>query len=165
MIKHPKFLSLLFLLLVCCSFYTCKKDEQSSVSSFLTQGTWSLALTQRFQYVNQALIKTDTVNIGCPLDQKLTFNKDNTFTFTNYNCKTGNLNGKWNFSTDMLYLNTDQVITINTQKKQNPAHIINLGQYSLIFDAGDVYVYGNANTAYSKTDTAVIYRYGFIHSR
>lgn len=163
--QYPKLLLLLFLLITCCAFNSCKKDNQSSVSSFLTQGTWNLALTQRFKYVNQTLVNTDTVNVGCTLDQKLTFNKDNTFTFKGFNCKTGNLNGKWNFSPDMLYLNTDQSITINTKGKQNPARIINLGQYSLVFDAGDVYVYGNANTVYLKTDTVVIYRYGFIHSK
>jgi hypothetical protein len=165
MIKHPKLLFLLFLPLACCIIYSCKKDEQSSVSSFLTQSTWNLALTQRFKYFNQSLVKTDTVNAGCPLDQKLTFNKDNTFTFTNYNCKTGNLNGKWNFSPDMLYLNTDQVITKNTKGKANPARIINLGQYSLIFDAGDITIYGDTSTTVKKTDTATIYRYGFIHSK
>ncbi len=164
--QHPKLLlPVFFLLMSCCAFYSCKKDNQSSVSSFLTQSTWNLALTQRFKYVNQALIKTDTVNIGCALDQKLTFRKDNTFTFTNYNCKTGNLNGNWSFSPDMLFLNTDQSITKNSKGIQNPAHFINLGQYSLIFDAGDVYVYGNENTYYKKTDTVVVYRYGFIHSK
>lgn len=164
--QHPKlFLSILFLLLSFCVLTSCKKDNQSSVSTFLTQSTWNLALTQRFKYVNQVLIKTDTVNVGCTLNQKLTFNKDNTFTFEGFNCKTGNLNGKWNFSPDMLYLDTDQVITLNSKGKQNPARIINLGQYSLIFDAGDVYVYGNAGTAYSKTDTVTVYRYGFIHGK
>ncbi len=159
MIKGVKLLFLLISLIIYCGINSCKKSSQSSISSFLTQRLWNLALLQRYKYVNESLVKTDTINTVCALNQTLLFKADNTYNFGNYNCKAGALNGNWSFTPDMLYLNLNSVISQTSKdSKPNVARIINLGQYSLVFDAGDV------NIPHAKTDTVVIYRYGFIHS-
>lgn len=145
-----------------CALVTnsCKKNStQSSVSNFLTQSSWNLALLQRFKYINQSLVKTDTLQTGCALSQRISFNADKTFTFSNYGCQAAMLNGKWSFTADQLYLNLTPAITKNFNNLHNLARINNLGQYSLIFDAGDI------NTNPTKLDTVVIYRYGFIHGK
>ncbi|MVN21516.1 hypothetical protein [Mucilaginibacter arboris] len=162
MTRNSKLLLLLILLIAVFAVNSCKKDEQSSISDFLTRSTWNLALLQRFKYVNEALVKTDTIQAGCTLNQTLLFNADNTYNFNNYSCKTGLLSSTWSFTPDMLYLNLNSVISQTSptfSSKQNVARIINLGQYSLSFDAGDV------NIVHKPTDTVVIYRYGFIHSK
>lgn len=159
MIKKSKVL-LLFILLCVLAVNSCKKDDaQSSISNFLTQSPWNLALLQRFKFVNQALVHTDTIQPACALNQRISFNKDQTFTFSNYGCQTATLNGKWSFTPDQLYLNLTPAVTQNFNNLRNLARINNLGQYSLIFDAGDI------NTSPKPTDTVVIYRYGFIHSK
>ena len=159
MIKTLKLLLLLVLLLTCLGVNSCKKDEQSSISTFLTRSTWNLALLQRFKFVNEQQVKTDILQASCTLDQRLTFNADETFTFSNFGCKTGVLTGTWSLTPDRLYFTTNSVLTQNSKGESNVALIYNLGQYSLVFEAGDI------NTAHSKTDTVVKYRYGFIHSR
>ncbi len=151
---------LLFILLCAFAVNSCKKDNsQSSISTFLTQSPWNLALLQRFKYVNQSLVKTDTLQVGCALNQRISFNADKTFIFSNYGCQTAKLNGGWSFTSDQLYLNLTPAITKNFNKLNSLARINNLGQYSLIFDAGDI------NTNPKPTDTVVVYRYGFIHSK
>lgn len=161
MLKNTKLLFLAMLFTVFAA-NSCKKDStQTSISTFLTRSEWNLALTQRFKYVNESLVKTDTLQSACTLNQRLLFKTDNTYTFSNFNCQTSNVNSTWSFTPDLLYLNLNSEISQTSSskdKKQTAARIINLGQYSLVFDAGDV------NIAHTKIDTVVIYRYGFIHS-
>jgi len=162
MTRNSKPLLLLILLIAIFAANSCKKDDQTSISDFLTQSTWNFALLQRFKYVNEALVKTDTLQTGCSLNQTLKFNTDNSYNFNNYGCKTGVISSTWSFTPDMLYLNLNSVISQTSatfSSRQNVARIINLGQYSLSFDAGDV------NLVHKPTDTVVIYRYGFIHSK
>ena len=136
----------------------CKKDDtQSSLSAFLTRLPWKLVLKQRFAYVNSVLVRTDIIQPSCAISQSLTFTKDNNYTYQNYACAKGTITAPWTFTSDNLYLNLNSVISVSSSNKQNVAHIINLGQYSLSFDVGDV------NLLRGATDSVIIYRYGFIH--
>lgn len=150
------------ILLACIAFNSCKKNDQASLTDFLTQKPWKLALKQRLVYINSALVKTDTLESACKLSQTLTFNRNGNYTYQNYACTTGNINAAWSFTSDYLYLNLNSVISVTSPtsvvpSKQNVARIINLGQYSLIFDAGDI------NTVHKITDSVIVFRYGFIH--
>lgn len=155
MIRNLKLL--LLILLIALAFNSCKKESTNSLTTFLTQRPWKLALLQRFAYVNNTLVKTDTLQGNCALTQTLTFKTDNNYTYQNYACKTGTVNAPWSFTADYLYLNLNSVITLNSAKAQSAARIITLGQYSLVFDAGDI------NTVYTKTNSVIIFRYGFVH--
>lgn len=162
MIKKPKIFFLPILLLLCFSVNSCKKNDLVSIKDFLTRQPWKLALKQRLAYVNNALVKTDTLENNCKLGQTLNFNNNGNYSYQNYKCTNGSINAAWSFTPDNLYLNLNSAIstttpTITTPSKQNVARIINLGQYSLIFDAGDV------NIARKAPDSVIIYRYGFIH--
>ncbi len=162
MIKRPKIFFLPILLLVCFAINSCKKNDLVSIKDFLTRQPWKLALKQRLAYVNNALVKTDTLESNCKLSQTLNFNNNGKYTYQNYSCANGSLNSAWSFTPDYLYLNLNSVISVttataNNPSKQNVARIINLGQYSLIFDAGDI------NTIHKITDSVIVFRYGFIH--
>lgn len=156
---------LFILVLACFALNSCKKEDQNSLSLFLTQKPWKLALKQRFAYVNSVLVKTDTLENTCTLTQTLTFKTDNNYTYQNYTCKNTTVNAPYTFTADQLYLNLNSVISVsaiktaNKQPPQNVARLINLGQYSLIFDAGDV----NLTPVNKLTDSVIIFRYGFIH--
>jgi hypothetical protein len=150
-------LLLLFILVIAFAVNSCKKDEQSSLKNFLTERPWKFALLQRFAYFKNVLITTDTLQGNCSLNQKLTFKTDNTYTYENFVCKPGTINKQWSFTPDRLYLNLNSDITLNSKGGQSAARIITLGQYSLVFDAGDI------NTPYTATDSVIIFRYGFIH--
>lgn len=157
MIKKLHFLFLPVLLFTCVAINSCKKSDQTSLTNFLTQRPWKLALKQRLAYVNNALVKTDTLESNCKLSQTLTFNTNKSYTYLNYVCKSDAINAQWSFTPDYLYLNLNSIISINSTKAQNVARIINLGQYSLVFDAGDI------NTPHKTTDSVIVFRYGFIH--
>lgn len=166
MTKKLNFLLLFFLLISCLTINACKKEDQSSLSLFLTQKPWKLALQQRFAYVNSILVKTDTLQTKCALTQTLIFKINNSYTYQNYTCDPNNkIDARWSFTSDQLYLNLNSVISVSAIKTannlapQNVARIINLGQYSLVFDAGDV----NVIPKNRLTDSVIIYRYGFIH--
>ncbi|RYE29999.1 MAG: hypothetical protein EOP42_13120 [Sphingobacteriaceae bacterium] len=152
---HLKFLTVL--LLACFTFSACKKNDRASLTDFLTQKPWKLALKQRLAYLNNALVKTDTLESNCQLSQTLTFNNNGNYTYQNYACANRNVSAGWSFTPDYLYLNLNSIISINSDKAQNVARIINLGQYSLVFDTGDI------NLTRKATDSVIVFRYGFIH--
>lgn len=156
MTRNSKLL-FLFILLIVLAFNSCKKESTNTLSTFLTQKPWKLALLQRFVYVKNSLVKTDTLQNNCALTQTLTFKTDNNYTYQNYVCTTGTINAPWSFTADYLYLNLNSIITVNSAKAQSPARIITLGQYSLVFEAGDI------NTTYTKTDSVIVFRFGFVH--
>lgn len=157
MMKKLYFLFLLAMLFTCLTINSCKKSDQTSITDFLTQRPWKLALKQRLAYVNNSLVKTDTLESTCKLSQTLTFNTNKNYTYQNFACTNGTVSAPWSITPDYLYLNLNSVISINSAKAQNVARIINLGQYSLVFDAGDI------NIIHKPTDSVIVFRYGFIH--
>lgn len=132
---------------------SCKKDNNDQLSYFLTNGPWSLASQQVFHFVGDTLKRTDTINLACT--QKVTFNKDNTSQYLNYNCTSNSGNGKWQLNTDNLTLQSPIIFGKDTLF--NNAQIINLGQYSLVLQTG------STGAFYTSKTVRQITRYGFIH--
>ncbi len=160
--KKLQFLFFLAILFFCLAINSCKKSDQTSITDFLTQRPWKLALKQRLVYINNSLVRTDTLENACKLSQTLTFNTNKNYTYQNFACANGAINAPWTFTSDYLYLNLNSKISVTSAtstvpSRQNVARIINLGQYSLIFDVGDV------NTVHKTTDSVIVFRYGFIH--
>jgi hypothetical protein len=157
-------------LLVVISMVTnsCKKESKTDlVSSLLTHGAWQLASVMVFNYVGAGVLPTDTLNTNCSLKQVFTFNSNNTCNYTNFACISQTKQGNWALSSDDLYLMsnmscTDTVKGSNgtatlTDMPFNNAQIVNLGQYSLVIQTGDV------STYYTATTKRVIVQYGFVH--
>jgi hypothetical protein len=143
---------------------SCKKDNNDTVSYFLTSGSWQLASVTRQTFVGDTLKKTDTLNTTCSLTQILQFKTDNSCTYTNYHCLTQSSTGKWSISSDNLGLQTT-LSAMDTLKGATvsvtafgSAQFENLGQYSLVLRTGYTSVY------YTSKTPRVIYRYGFVHS-
>jgi hypothetical protein len=147
---------------------SCKKESQTElVSSLLTHGTWQLASVMVLNYLGSTQLPTDTLNTNCSLKQVFQFNSNNTCTYTNFACISQSTQGSWSLTNYDLYLTsnmacTDTVPGTNglkqvTSKPFNNAQIINLGQYSLVIQTGDI------STYYTATTKRVIVQYGFVH--
>ena len=154
-------LLLLLILVIAFAANSCKKDEtKTSITTFLTRAPWKFALKQRFAYVDNVLVKTDTIEENCNLTQTLTFKADNTYTYVNYACTPDTISSTWSLAYNNVYIYLNSQISYNSDQKENIARFVNLGQYSLSFDAGDV----STGTVTTKTgDSVIVYRYGFIH--
>ncbi|NCD70723.1 lipocalin family protein [Mucilaginibacter agri] len=143
---------------------SCKKDNQDSISNFLTVSPWQLASVQVSTYVGSSLIETDTLNTNCSLKQTFTFSTDKSCSYQNFICRDTTNKGTWALSDDKLTLNAAMVcrdtVTGGRDTTDSPfrnAQIVSLGGYSLVLQTGDV------NSYYTSTQTRVIKRWGFIH--
>ena len=165
--KYKYLLIFLVGLLVTSAFInSCKKDNVGTIKSLFTGNTWQLASVMRFNFVGDTLKTTDTLNTTCDTTQLFTFNADNTCTYTNFNCKPQpTAKGKWSLSTDQLFLMSDitcqDTIThtqpnVHTSQPFIQAKIINLGQYSMILQTGNLDVY------YPPNEKRVYTVYGFV---
>jgi hypothetical protein len=155
-------LSLLGLLLAGMLANSCKKDAQATVESLLSRGTWQLASITVDNYVGSSKISTDTLNTLCLFNQSFTFNTDFSCNYKYFACFDQNVNGTWKLSDDKLTLQSNitckdtlNKVTITSKPFAN-ARILNLGQYSLVMETGDLSSY------YLSTDKRHIKRYGFI---
>jgi hypothetical protein len=160
--KHP-LLFLIGLILINLLSNSCKKDTQGTVQSLLARGTWQLASVLVYNYVGSNNTSTDTLNTDCANNQTFTFNADNTCSYLNFSCIKQVTTGTWQLSQDNLTLESTMmchdtvrttVDTITTPFRN--ARIINLGQYSLILETGDI------NGGFLPTDKRHIKRYGFV---
>jgi hypothetical protein len=160
--------TLYFLLagLIIVSFFinSCKKTDNSNIPNLLTTGVWQLASLEVDHYVGDSRMSTDTLNTNCDTTQLFTFNKDNTCTYTNYSCKhQPTAKGTWSLTSNKLYLSSDMMVqdTTATGKSQPflAVQIVNLGQFSLVFNTGDIGAY------YTATQMRTIKRYGFIRQK
>ena len=143
---------------------SCKKDSQSTVESLLARGTWQLASVMRLNYIGGTNVSTDTLNTTCLLSQTFTFGTDNTCTFQNFSCISQAAKGSWLLSDDKITLlstlsakDTLAGATVTATPFQT-ARIVNLGQYSLVLETGDLSSY------YLSTDKRHVKRYGFIRN-
>ncbi|QKJ31535.1 lipocalin family protein [Mucilaginibacter mali] len=147
---------------LCLVVNSCKKDNSGTVENLLARGTWQLASVTRFNYIGGTNVSTDTLNTKCGLTQSFTFVNDNTCTFRNFSCIEQSATGQWQLSEDKLTLISslsckDTLAGANvTAKPFVNARIVNLGQYSLIIETGDLSSY------YLSTDKRHIKRYGFV---
>lgn len=144
---------------------SCKKDTQSSVEALLARGSWQLASVQVFNYVGGSNTSTDTLTTDCSYGQIFTFNNtDSSCTYNDYACIKQNAKGTWHLSDDKLTLKSTLSVqdTSGTKTITNlpfqTARIVNLGQYSLILETGDLSSY------FLPTDKRHVKRYGFIRN-
>jgi hypothetical protein len=158
------FLFLPLLIITSMGVNSCKKDSQlSSIQTLFTSGTWQLASEVAFNYLGSNQLATDTLNTDCDSTQLFTFPNNTTCTYTNYGCVGQKVTGSWSLSTDALYLMTNltfkQSGDTTTVKPFTYCKIVNLGQYSMVLQAGDISVYP------SPTTRRKIYQYGFVRQK
>ena len=166
--KQKKIFFLTILLVTGLLINSCKKSNQSTVQLLLTRSPWQLASVLVYNYLGSSQVgTTDTLNTKCDSTQIFTFNSNNTCTYTNFECiPQKKSTGNWTLSTDQLTLISNLQCTdtlkggnidpLPSKPFQN-AKIINVGQYSLVLQTGDV------NTFYSPTTKRRIMQYGFVH--
>jgi hypothetical protein len=168
--KNKKLLFLLtiaFLAATGLIINSCKKDTQDSVQTLLTRGKWHLASVLVYNYVGSSQVgKTDTLNTNCDSTQIFSFNTNNTCTYSNFECIPQKSSGNWTLSSDQLTL-ISNMTAIDTLiggkvdalpgKPFQSAKIVNLGQYSLVLQTGDI------NTFVTATTKRRIVQYGFVH--
>ena len=147
------------LLLINLVSNSCKKQNETTISSLFSDGSWQLASI--LVTTTDSLIQvTDTLNTTCGSSQIFTFNADNTCTYTNFDCITQTTTGHWSLSKDQLTLSSDMVCADTTKAgKSQPfanAQVYNVGQYSLVLQTGN---YNVIPTTINKT---TVVRYGFI---
>ena len=159
--KLPLFI-VLGLVLINLLSNSCKKEARTTVEDLFTSSKWQLASVVSTVYLGEAIVSTTTLNTTCDSTQILALNKDNTCTYTNFDCLPQKSAGTWSLSSDKLTLYADMSARDTTAKGSskpfNGARIINLGQYSMVLDAGDV-------QDYSATKPRKVVRYGFVRQK
>jgi hypothetical protein len=153
---------LLLALLVCLLYNSCKKDKQNNIDALFYSGPWEVSSIRVFNYIGDTQQPTDTLNTDCDLKQIFTFRNDNTCTYTNYSCREQNATGRWSLSRDKLYLISDIVCDTSATGSIKPfenTRIVNLGQYSLVVQTGDL------QSNYTPTQRRRIVQYGFIRQK
>jgi hypothetical protein len=145
---------------------SCKKDNTSSVTIFLTHAPWQLASVQVINRLGTSTVSIDTLNLNCNNAQVFTFNTNNTCTYTNFECIPQSSSGSWSLSSDQLIINSNMLCADTLiggtpdPSKSMPfklTSINNLGQYSMILQTGDV------NIFITPTTRSRIVQYGFVH--
>jgi hypothetical protein len=142
---------------------SCKKDDQSSIEELLSSGPWELASLRVFNYVGDTQQPTDTLNTDCTLKQVFTFNTDKTCSYANYSCEEQRATGSWSLSKDRLYLVSDirckDTSVAGSSQPFTNTKIVNLGQYSLVVQTGDL------QSNYPANQRRRIVQYGFIRQK
>jgi hypothetical protein len=162
--KKRHLLLLLSGMLVALVINSCKKDNQTAIKSLFTGGTWQLASVTATNYTGNTETSTETLNDSCSTTQFFTFNADNTCTYTNFDCITqAPPSASWTVTPNQLFLNANVVCKDTTAAGSSipfaNAQIINLGQFSLILQTGDI------APNYSLTKKRRIVQYGFIRQK
>ncbi|MBV8389652.1 MAG: hypothetical protein JO080_07630 [Mucilaginibacter sp.] len=144
---------------------SCKKSNQDYVATLIAQNQWQLSSAQVTTYIGSSATRVLTLDTACLMTQIFKFNPDNTCTYTNFDCLTQATRGGWALSQDKLFLNVNMMCkdtitrigdTTTHSKPFLTARIVNLGQYSLVLQTGDLQTY------YSPTQKRVIYQWGFV---
>jgi hypothetical protein len=139
---------------------SCQKTKQDYIATLFTGGQWQLSSLTVTHYVGASTVSVDTLNANCNDVQAYTFHMDNTCSYTNFNCITQAVTGHWSLSEDRLFLHSDIVCQDTTAAKSSQpfqtAKIINLGQYSLVLQTGDLETY------FSPTQVRTVTQYGFV---
>jgi hypothetical protein len=140
---------------------SCKKQNQVTIQTLFTGGSWQLASVLATHYVGNTMVSVDTLNTKCNLTQLFTFNSNNTCTYTNFDCiQQSTASAQWSLSTDEVTLFANVVCKDTTAVGSSTpfanAQITNLGNYSLVLLTGDI------ATNYSLTAKRRIVQYGFV---
>lgn len=158
------FLFVLAFLAISMFSNSCKKDNQGSVESLLARGSWQLASVMVYNYIGSNNVSTDTFNTKCALDQFFTFKTDGTCTYNDFSCIQQSTQGRWALSEDKLTMLSDMKCQDTAQGKIitsipfDTARIVNVGQYSLVIETGDI------SSFYLSTAKRHVKRYGFIRN-
>lgn len=139
---------------------SCKKSNQDYISTLITGNQWQLSSVTQTNYIGASTISVVTLDTACNLTQLFKFNADKTCTYTNFDCLTQSVKGSWSLSQDKLFLNADMVCQDTTSAKSSKpfqtARIVNLGQYSLVLQTGDLETY------FPPTQPRTVYQWGFV---
>ncbi|MDB5135727.1 MAG: hypothetical protein JWP37_2330 [Mucilaginibacter sp.] len=145
---------------------SCSKDTQNNIQTLFVGSQWELASVQVTHYIGASQVGlVDTLNTNCNNIQLFKFNADNTCTYTNFDCLPNTTaKGHWSLSADQLFLYAGDLVVQDTTTNHNSkpfqtARIVNLGQYSLILQTG------NLETYYPPTMARTITQYGFIRQK
>jgi hypothetical protein len=159
--NKPAYLLIPAVLLVGLFINSCKKDNQSSVSTLLTKGVWQLSSVRITESVGDTSKIDTTYSLNCA--QLFTFNADNTCTYTNFECKDQPIaKGSWKLTDNRLFLVSNIVCqdTSATGSSTPFAYcaINTLGNYSMVLYTGDI-------VNYNTTSRRRIVRYGFVRQK
>ena len=160
--KNKSYSLLLLLgLLVAMVINSCKKDDAGSIKTLFTGGKWQLASVVATNYTGNTQISTQTLDSTCMQTQYFTFNTDNTCTYTNFDCiEQTTAAATYSLTPNQLILNAQVVCKDTTAAGSSMpfsnAAIINLGQYSMILQTGDI------APNYSLTAPRRIVQWGFV---
>ncbi|RYZ93154.1 MAG: hypothetical protein EOP47_29670 [Sphingobacteriaceae bacterium] len=148
------------------AFNSCKKTGTDSIRSLLTSGAWEVSSIMVFNYVGDTQLPNDTLNTECDVKQIFKFNLDESCTYSNYYCIEQTTNGRWSLSNDKLFLISDIVCRDTTDtgepgtsKPFENTRIVNLGQYSMVLQTGDL------QSNYFPTQRRRIVQYGFVRQK
>jgi hypothetical protein len=157
-----KYLLLLFTgLMIAIVINSCKKQNQVTIQTLFTGGSWQLASVLVTHYAGSTQVSMDTLNTTCNLTQLFTFNSNNTCTYTNFDCiQQSPASAQWSLSSDQVTLFANVVCKDTTAVRSSMpfanAQITNLGNYSLVLLTGDI------APNYSLTAKRRIVQYGFV---
>lgn len=154
-------LFIICLLAISAFINACQKDK-NAIDFFLSNGSWQLANLQEFTYIGSSLQKTDTLNKKCPISQVITFSSDRKTSYNgNFQCINQTGSGQWTLiQRDTIRLQSDLALKDSTGKQVQPfadSQVINLGQYSLVIETGDI------SPVYTQKQLRKILRYSFVH--
>jgi hypothetical protein len=137
---------------------SCKKEKQTSIPSLFTYGVWQLGSIQEAKYLGSTRLSLDTIQADST--QIFAFNSDMTCSYTNFDDKASVVNGTWSLSDTKLFMSSTitfpEVTSAGTKQPFINCHLLNVGEYSLVMEAGDIQTYYNA------TDRRTIRTYGFV---
>ncbi|RCH54224.1 hypothetical protein DJ568_13065 [Mucilaginibacter hurinus] len=150
-------------LAIIATFNSCKKGNQDSIREFLSSGPWEVASIYVFNYVGDTQLPTDTLNTDCDIKQLFSFRPDGSCTYNNFHCEEQAANGSWSLSRDRLFLISDIVCKdtsdTGSSKPFENSKIVNLGQYSMVLQTGDL------QSNYFPNQRRRITQYGFIRQK
>ena len=146
---------------------SCKKDAQTSIQALFTNGKWQLASVIKLRYIGAGqlpAVHSDTMNTTCDSTQIFAFSSNSACSYTNFDCIPQKVAGTWSLSKDQLFLmsNVSLADTIaggkpSTGQPFSYTRIVNLGQYSMVLQTGDIATY------FTSTTKRTIIQYGFVH--
>ena len=149
------FLFIACLLLIGIAINSCKKDNNTSIQTLFTTGTWQLASVKVTNYLGSSTVNTYYLDdTACTKTQYFTFPNNNTCTFTNYHCIGQSTTGTWSLTKDQLYLLVNMTCldtlaggkdTVKAQVFAN-TRIVNLGPSSMTLQTGDIGAYYTSTT-------------------
>jgi hypothetical protein len=144
---------------------SCQKTKQDYIATLIAQNQWQLSSAQVTTYIGSTQTSQLILDTTCLVTQVFKFNTDNTCSYTNFDCLAQATKGTWALSQDKLFLNVNMIAkdtiarpgdTTTHSKPFQTARIVNLGQYSLVLQTGDLETY------YSPTQKRVVYQWGFV---